>query len=43
MKKIKKIKNQLIGIDKKNNIFLLNGNGIWQEITNTKLFKLMGA
>lgn len=42
MKKIKKIsKNQLIGIDKKNNIFLLDGFGVWQQITNTKFFKLI--
>ena len=40
MKKIKKVKNTLIGIDKFNNIFLLDGNGIWKQLNNKDIIKL---
>lgn len=40
MKTIKKVKNTLIGIDKLNNIFLLDGNGIWKQINNKQIIKL---
>ena len=40
MKKIKKVKNSLIGIDKLNNIFLLDGNGVWQQLNNKQIIKL---
>jgi len=37
---IKKVKNTLIGIDKFNNIFLLDGNGVWQQQNNKQIIKL---
>jgi len=40
MKTIKKVKNTLIGIDKFNNIFLLDGNGVWQQQNNKQIIKL---
>lgn len=40
MKTIKKVNNTLIGIDKLNNIFLLDGNGIWQQLNNKQIIKL---
>lgn len=40
MKTIKKVKNTLIGIDKNNNLFLLDGNGVWQQLNNKQIIKL---
>jgi len=40
MKTIKKVKNTFIGIDKKNNIFLLDGNGVWKQLNNKQIIKL---
>tara|TARA_R100001443_G_scaffold25529_1_gene38388 strand:- start:2771 stop:2896 length:126 start_codon:yes stop_codon:yes gene_type:complete len=40
METIKKVKNTLIKIDKLNNIFLLDGNGIWQQLNNKQIIKL---
>lgn len=40
MKTIKKVKSTLIGIDKFNNIFLLDGNGVWQQQNNKQIIKL---
>ena len=40
MKTIKKVKNTLIGIGKLNNIFLLDGNGIWKQLNNKQIIKL---
>tara|TARA_R110002020_G_scaffold80209_1_gene200223 strand:- start:126 stop:260 length:135 start_codon:yes stop_codon:yes gene_type:complete len=39
--KIKKVKNNLIGIDKFNNLFLLNGCGFWAQINNKELINLI--
>ena len=39
METIKKVKNTLIKIDKLNNIFLLDGNGIWQQLKNKQIIK----
>ena len=38
---IKKVNNELLGIDDKNNFFILDGCGVWQSISNKKLFKLL--
>lgn len=41
MKTIKKINGELLGVDKLNNLFRLNGNGVWVQITNQELIKLL--
>tara|TARA_R110002051_G_scaffold276867_1_gene338244 strand:- start:2356 stop:2481 length:126 start_codon:yes stop_codon:yes gene_type:complete len=41
MEKIKKLKSNLIGIDKFNNFFKLDGNGVWVQISNKELMKLI--
>jgi hypothetical protein len=39
--KIKKTKSELIMRDKNGNVFKLNGNGVWVQITPLELFKLI--
>jgi len=39
--KIKKTKSELIMKDKNGNIFKLDGNGVWVQITSSDLFKLI--
>jgi hypothetical protein len=39
--KIKKVKNDLIGLDSLGNVFKLCKNGSWEQIKIKKLFKLL--
>jgi|TARA_R100001244_G_scaffold83334_1_gene64339 hypothetical protein len=41
MEKIKKLNKELIGFDKFNNFFKLDGNGVWVQISNKELMKLI--
>ena len=43
MKSIKKVKNSLIGIDKFDNIFLLDGNGVWKQLDNKKIMDAISS
>jgi len=40
-KQTKKTKHSIIKIDKLNNIFLLDSNGVWQQQTNKQIFNLI--
>ena len=41
MKTIKIINGEILGIDKLNNLFRLNGNGIWVQFNNNELFEIL--
>ena len=40
MKKVKLINSHIIGLDELNNVFELDGFGVWQQITVSDLFKI---
>ena len=40
-KQTKKTKHSIIKIDKFNNIFLLDGNGVWKQQNNKQIFNLI--
>jgi len=42
MEQVKKVGKELIALEKTGNVFVrLDGNGVWQEMTNKELFKLL--
>ena len=43
IKQTTSLNNQIIGLDKNKNAFRLDGNGVWQSITQKDLFDLSVA